>query len=446
MSNVKMLVGLLLLIGCGQHADPPRREATATENVATNQPPESTDASLSKQPAAAWETPAKLAEFAALSLHDDLVDINGLIELGEALAESGDEMQATIVFTKALERHRKLDYFISNLSDLFKISAGLRKAGNETAADAVLNEALKSAKANDVPDTRQRELLEVVVPLDRAGQREKAREILNEIFEGAKGDPEVSTYLLKDLARAFAKTGHRDRALEVAEMISDPDDKAYLLDDIVQGLADAGLHDAALGVAETIVDWLTKTSAIASVCESLADAGKFDRARTVAESIESVDYRVAALNHIAAAQAKQGHREEAIRLLDELIASDEPTEFKNYYDQTLMEMIKTLCNLGEIEKASNLLKYMDESELKAIAVKAIVRSFAQSGKAQQALELVPRIKHEPHRLTAVNVVAIDIAFAGDRKQARALLQQRLKFAEKIHRPGSKALVLSQIAE
>ena len=235
------------------------------------------------------------------------------------------ELQKTFPYRN---RYAAVLYMANSIKDarhkalsLADIATALAKTGNNEKAEVVFSEAIETAGLIKDAWHKAKALAGIARALAKAGKIEKAIETAGSIKDaGHKAEA------LAGIARALAKAGKIEKAIETAGSIKDAGYKASALADIATELAKAGkaekaevVFSEAIKVAGSIKDTWPKASALEEIATALAKTGNNEKAEVVfseaietAGSIKDAWPKASALADIATALAKAGKIEKAI--------------------------------------------------------------------------------------------------------------------------------------
>lgn len=246
------------------------------------------------------------------------------------------------------------------------------------------------------------------------------------------GDVYLRSWELKEIAKAMARAGRFDEAIEAAEKIKEPGDYSQALSVISEELS----RDC------------QKERAIKLLKQALKSA----------EKISSKSKKVEVLSEIASALASVGQKEEAGKILEQ--ASKLAQEAKQEWEwQSLSFLIlSNMLNMGQFEKAMETAQQIKDDFARAEALCIIAGIMAFTPQREKALKILeqaigtvekasdlayPNEYIKPQTLCSI---AGSMVMMGEKERALKMLEEALTLSQKIKDYSEHARILTNIAE
>lgn len=369
-----------------------------------------------------------------------------------------------IVVTQA--RAGRTDEALSTLrlvDDPRLIIAGLRNIVRAVADIGRLAEA--HAVAATIPlSWSQAEALAAIAPAEiGAGDSQAARASIDRILELTKDSSETRRRVatLRALAVDLAQRDARqlsdtviDRALMIAENEGDADKREALLSDVAAGLADLGRRDQASTLLARIRDPKHHPSILIAQVNAHIRSGDTAPALKSAQALGEDRYRILALGRIAVAQHRAGANAEALRTLDNALASTATIDARAAYarDYAISNVVQSYIAIAALDQASKVAARIGDPRLKADSLWSIVAALDRAGNgtgtasataaAEQALDA---IKSPYDQAWVLANLAQSLAAAGAEALARQLFGRAAKATQSITSPWARAQAVVKVA-
>ena len=282
----------------------------------------------------------------------------------------------------------------------------------------------------------------------------KPRCLLVEAAQSARDidKPEMRDWALGEILTAQARSGFARDAAATTRRIHDPRLIMVALRDIAKARAELGEIDDALAAVEIIPDPFKQAEAYIHIAEIQArDDPTFDPTQTVErlegylDQIPSVLSQISLYTRIAGVLAKAGFENHAIRHIEagERLLPD--IENNEEMDKALRYIAASYAESGMAKKALEVLGRVENGSDDTPVLVAAATGLAQSGEASAALITADSIETVRYRALVLARIAAYQGGAGMISEARETLVKAKKDAAKIKFPFAKAYAFSRIS-
>jgi RNA polymerase sigma factor (sigma-70 family) len=338
-----------------------------------------------------------------------------------------------------------------------------RARPDQEQAKELLRQALKALEDADT-DGRglpTRALADIAVLQTKLGERKAAAATFAQTRRLIDGLHENIRYFeLRELARAYARTGDGQAVLDIVKAIPDElpehqpsaaDFRAMILQEAATALAEAGHEREALRVVDVVPkgargQWLRRHVRV-ELARRQAEAGHFAEARRAIAAIDDPADRVTALAGemytnptfsrfpekpgLALLLARAGREEEAVQALTEASRLAGDLAESPQKQRSLATIVCAEAQLGRIGEARQLLDGIKNEAWRNIATAAVAEELGAIGKVKEAVALIDRLPNEAMKVHGLYHLASGQARAGRRKEALETLATTIKRADKL---------------
>ncbi|PZT69015.1 hypothetical protein DN402_16905 [Streptomyces sp. SW4] len=281
----------------------------------------------------------------------------------------------------------------------------MHKPAAELAATAAA-----TAHAIVAPRWRAREQSAVAKAMARVGAYEQAVEAAYAITEAAWRDQALS-----DVAQSLIAASRCEQAREIVHAIDSPATRSRALAELTHAMAQVGSHEEALNIAETIMAPRSQVEALGHIACALANCGQGERAIEIARRISLIGSRVETLAEDRYLLA-QAEREES-SFIGPRIHSQPHIEAGPLVDVAL-----AVARMGRHEEALEIVPSIGDGAAQARALGGIARAVAQAGQVERALEICQSIRDGAAQARALGGIARAVAQAGQVERALKICQ------------------------
>jgi poly(beta-D-mannuronate) C5 epimerase len=246
----------------------------------------------------------------------------------------------------------------------------LHRAGYTKMAEQLFEVALQNVK-NSGEATQKVIWPEVVRAMTRSDRFDEALSYV----ERLEASSETSS-ALSDLAKRLAEGERVAEAEALLPRILERDDRSHALSGIGRAKARAGDATGALQTTAELVDAEDRGRVLSAVARVYSQSGDFSRATSLAESIEDQDYQVEAWVEIARQADKRQEKTVSDQALDRAVRIAE-SQKDNLRDKALFTVVKSLAELGQRARASDLTQHISDEKVRARAEEALARAEAK---------------------------------------------------------------------
>ena len=316
------------------------------------------------------------------------------------------------------------------------VSAALLERGGDEGI-RILQQARATADA--VPDTSARAiaLIDLAIALTQVGRTPDANATFAQARTTAKSIPDANmqTAILSALATALAQAGEFALARTTAFAIHDTKARVVVLSTLTSALAQAGQFTLARATAFAIPDTQALAVALSNLAAVLAQAGRasdatiiFTKAHAVAKTVGDKQSQINVLCALAAAFAQAGRASDAATTFAHARATADA--IVPYWDGFPADAFRTLtialAQTGQFALARTAVDAIDDTQLKADALRILATALAQAGHATdanatfvQARAATDAIPNTENRIDALRIITTDLIQASQFVLARA---------------------------
>ncbi|MEG3619440.1 peptidoglycan-binding domain-containing protein [Magnetovibrio sp. PR-2] len=264
--------------------------------------------------------------------------------------------------------------------------------------------------------------------------------------------PEMRDWALGEILAAQARSGFAQDATATTRRIHDPRLIMVALRDIAKARAESGELEDALAAVDIIPDAYKQAEAYIHITEIQAQENpQFDPAQTedqlgrYLDNVPSALSQISLYTRIAGVLAKAGFEPQAIRHIEaaeRLLADLKTTEET---DKALRYIAASYAESGMAKKALEVLGRVENGSADTPVLVAAATGLAQSGEASAALITADSIETVRYRALVLARIAAFQGGAGLIDEARETLVKAKKDAAKIKFPFAKAYAFSRIS-
>jgi len=436
-----------------------------------------------------WKFPQLLSKLAATSIaigRDDLTtqirqvarsmparySTQVLTAIASAYTKAKQPEKATQLLSQSLELAKTIKLDGSSISGvslkisvLLEIAAEYLKLGQPSLAQNVLSLALQVAQnlpqdnpSVDFGESQTIAIAKIASKYGLIGQIDQAKALLAQTLKIANQFNQGSTsqksnhasYILRQIASAYASLGDYAQALRVANTIQDIDTKAETFVEIAGNYPDsqkaetARMLAQALQIAQTSKDPIGQGNALLEIALKYLEIGQKDHAgqllTTAFQLIKSQElswFKFARMTKIAEKFGETGQKEKAAAVA--ATALPETKELMNSCakNEALMMVSQMYVSAGEYDQALQIAKTINTCEYRSKALAKIAIAYAKQGQYPQALQVTEAIQSDA-KVHLLSVIAVNYATAGNYDQA-------LQIARSLQDHSRKIQVLVEIA-
>lgn len=364
------------------------------------------------------------------------------------LAEKGQNHDAAQMLSQALATVQTVVF-----EDDRDEAMTLASIANALAEAERFDQALDMAGAMSRKSLRAGTLSHIAGQLAAAGRKSQADQVLAGALETARSvEDEVDrAWSLKEVARTTAVIGPSDRALEIVRSIARPESA-------VEALTDMAGYYARIGEAATAVQLLSlaletagatpfdapqdRAVALTAIAHTFAAAGQLDQALAVSESL---GHPPMVLTEIAIQAIKTDRPDQAPLLLTRALEQAEILGPASAGADLIKPIATTYARLGQFDQALATARKASPGE-HARALLEIADAAAGSGQYNRALQIAQDIASPDIQAAALVAIAGHMFATGRKQPAVELLSQALETTTMIEAPGSRAWVLTLVAD
>lgn len=277
-----------------------------------------------------------------------------------------------------------------------------------TGSNAEFDDTIQKVEA--IPDAGQRAVAYCAIA--RALLAEEAFERAKPwLVEGEKLLPQTRNsagheQLLHLYAKAFARSGDGNKAVEVAQQIANLDLREETLISIPGQIAKTGDVEQALNFVETIPDRNSQSQALRQVTLVLAKSNACNLALSLTEQITNEEIRFQALEGIVLELAKAGRGKQALDVVRQIL-------FLHRRPWFLRALAKSLVGTGHLNQALEVAPLIEGSGEQSTYLMEVAIAVAEQGKSKQSLEVVQQIPQRETKENALAKVATALLNAGE---------------------------------
>ncbi|SDN40017.1 hypothetical protein [Streptomyces wuyuanensis] len=315
--------------------------------------------------------------------------------------------------------------------DLAVLTGAVARAGDHGRAEAL-------ARANPDAASKARALAAVAEAVVRSGDHRRGLELVSEAQEVARAvrSPVHHQVELAALAGVAARSGDLDWALAIAGTVHDPARAVAARRAVARAAANAGQCDRAEAIARAIDNVSGQRDAVlAIVAEAVLEAGAVERAVEIILTMETLRPRILAMAAMAGMREASGDRDDAIKLMDWLLAGI-PEAGEDLNESSVLALAEVVADTGGVDQSERVARVIKDFALRARALAAVARAAARSGQVSRATVLVDEAEavarsiggpHDRGRTLASLIETINgtgdqeqvvVAVGGDRALAR----------------------------
>jgi ankyrin repeat protein len=304
---------------------------------------------------------------------------------------------------------------------------------------------------------------DIAAVLAEMGNTKKANEVLEQALDSARSIKRFKGSCLYSIAKASAKAGNFNQAVDIAQSIKDEYWKAETFKDIV-ATSQAGKFKEAEEVLKQANDaylmlldneeWEEWPAPMkVNIVTMLLEVGNIDQALEVANSINMLQFKILSLGWVATAMAKAGDVDQALNIA---------RSFESPGDQVwaLSQVAKELAKINHDQKEEEVLRQaleiassIEEARPKALALTDVAEALIQTDNTaeskkvlKQALESAYILEEAEPKFRALTRIA-DVLFEADNPaESKKVLKQALETAYTLKEAESKFQALTRIAE
>ena len=463
----------------------------------------------------------KFNELALCDIPKELASLGKLKEaidfyenLPESISKSSTLKNLSIEFfaqgdvNRALKYAREIEDVIKKSEALLAISTGLHDQLNANTANSLMNETIHSARQINFVYDRERTYHLIISHLSYQKKYRELTQLMQETLELSSGltSEKDRRIVLRDISVQLVAQGKNSEALDYARRINSVRERVTALIAIFKKLAQDGsvkkaeaLLSESIQYARSCPEDYEKSHLLKNISKELFKTGKIEEAKTImiesyhvalrmndfsgrnalkditaelvrfgqfeealvcAKSNPDVSSRIRSLGNISTHMAKQGRKDEADILLEDILAeakcldseisknsilSNIAVEFvnqkklqeaidivngftslRNKY-RALANIAIELVKLGHVEKAvsimTEILEGPQERDSKIIQRGELVNfiaELAESGALDKAYEFAQRITESSSKSRALMIISIERAKRGDYSQAEEI--------------------------
>ncbi|MEU0272229.1 hypothetical protein [Streptomyces sp. NPDC006307] len=267
--------------------------------------------------------------------------------------------------------------------DLAVLTGAAARAGDHHRAETL-------ARANPDPESKARALAAVAEAVVRSGDHRRGLDLVSEAQEVARAvrSPVHQQAELSALAGVAARSGDLDWALAIAGTVHDPARAVAARKAVARVAANAGHFDRAEAIARAIDNVSGQRDAVlAVVAEAVLEAGAVERAVEIILTIETMRPWMLALAAMAGMREASGNRDDAIKLMDWLLAGI-PEAGEDLDESNVLTLAEAVADTGGVEQSERAARVIEDFALRARALAAVARAAARSGQVSRATALV----------------------------------------------------------
>ncbi|NEC68881.1 hypothetical protein [Streptomyces sp. SID9727] len=267
--------------------------------------------------------------------------------------------------------------------DLAVLAGAVARAGDHDRAEAL---------ARDNPDaaSRARALAAVAEAVVRSGDHSRGHDLVSEAQDVARAvrSPVHHQVELAALAGVVARSGDIDWALAIAGTLHDPARAGAAQGAVARAAANAGHWDRAETIAHSVEEVSGgRDAALALVARAALDAGGVERAVEIIATIETTRPRILALAALAGASEASGNRDDAVKVMDWLVAG--MAEAGDELDESsVLALAEAVADAGGVDQCERVARMIQDFALRARALAAVARAAARGGHLGRATALV----------------------------------------------------------
>lgn len=367
-------------------------------------------------------------------------------------AKAGLGEQATQVLNQAIEIAQRLDDAEYRTLTLIGIAEHLSQAGQIELVHKVLERAVESVSAMDEAQESENasmkvnHMLRITKQFAQVGQDRRAKELLDQTLPkiwtlASKPFPSEKTSQLVETVIQYAALGQKNKAIEIlakvqaeAQVMDEARSKSDALAKVANAYAKIGNFETAQQIARLIEDVYRKESAFGEIAIAYAQAGYVDKAVKLAKSMGNPNGTLVGIarHYLAQEQYDQAfqfvQKWNVLGLTSELalgyLKAGQPERAlqlvqKGNIEGFMPEIALGYLKAGQPERALQIVESIPSS--REWILPRIVRSLAEQGQFDQALQMARPIKDKSFKAEALTAIAQQ--YVARERENRGSIQQ-----------------------
>lgn len=202
---------------------------------------------------------------------------------------------------------------------------------------------------------------------------------------------------LPPLAREYVANGDIAQALRIARGVADMQVRGGLLSAIATQEVSVGRLEQAVKLANDIEDPIGRTEVFAEIVAQYVNTGRYDSAFLVASTVSEPDIQVTLIAKTAQEEltslfAKEGREHDTSAVMTQLL--DARADVRLNKETVMPQLVRAYLEVGFIDRAVQLLPFMDASGEKALLCAELAKNYAMRGEEKNAERMFMRAFQE----------------------------------------------------